>query len=287
MAEVDHVPNVLSISFLGTFRHPTAAHGTVVRKFGTSTFSRPHGRQIQAFSDFPWLPDTITRPQLFDVTGKRTSTSATITVNGVVHPTNGYQPNGNGLHFRREVGNTPTPLQTGDIFEPVTVTQTIGSGSPVSLTDDPLQFVPPSVTASPPRYDLDGNLLSDGRWTYTWDGENRLVKMVSVPWTQPAGGYLANATFPAYALEFSYDGLSRRVQKKTIKNGTAEMEGYVYDGWNVVMISKLNPDANGAHLARKWSWESRPEVGSRVYAPGSWQAAGGVGGLAWMQTGRA
>jgi RHS repeat-associated protein len=228
--------------------------------------------------------ETITRPQLFDVTGKRTSTSATITVNGVVHPTNGYQPNGNGLHFRREVGNTPTPLQTGDIFEPVTVTQTIGSGSPVSLTDDPLQFVPPSVTASPPRYDLDGNLLSDGRWTYSWDGENRLVKMVSVAWTQPAGGYLANATFPAVTLEFAYDGLSRRVQKKTIKNGTAEMEGYVYDGWNVVMISNLNP-GNGAHLARKWSCVWRPDIGSRLYARGSWQAAGGVGGLAWLQTG--
>jgi hypothetical protein len=111
--------------------------------------------------------------------------------------------------------------------------------------------------------------------------------MVSVAWSQPAGGYLANATFPAATLEFAYDGLSRRVQKKTIKNGTAEMEGYVYDGWNVVMISKLNPDDTGAHLARKWSWEWRPEVGSRVYALGSWQEAGGVGGLVWMQTGRA
>jgi RHS repeat-associated protein len=221
---------------------------------------------------------------LFDVTGKRTSTSATITVNGVVHPTNGYQPNGNGLHFRLEVGNTPTPLQTADIFEPVTVTQTIGSGSPVSLRDDPLQFVPPSVTASPPRYDLDGNLLSDGRWTYTWDGENRLVKMVSVAWTQPAGGYLANATFPAVTLEFAYDGLSRRVQKKTIKNGTAEMEGYLYDGWNVVMISKLDP-ANLVLPVRKWSCVWRPDIGSRLYARGSWQAAGGVGGLAWLQTG--
>ncbi len=23
-------------------------------------------------------------------------------------------------------------------------------------------------------YDFDGNVLSDGRWNYTWDGENRL-----------------------------------------------------------------------------------------------------------------
>ena len=108
--------------------------------------------------------------------------------------------------------------------------------------------------------------------------------MVSVPWTQPAGGYLANATFPAVTLEFAYDGLSRRVQKKTIKNGTAEMEGYVYDGWNVVMISKLDP-TNQALPVRKWSCVWRPDIGSRLYARGSWQAAGGVGGLAWLQTG--
>jgi hypothetical protein len=82
----------------------------------------------------------------------------------------------------------------------VTVSQTI-NGTTTDLTDDltnappndPIQFVPPSVTATPPRYDLDGNLLSDGRWTYTWDGENRLVKMVSIAWTQPSGGYLANS----------------------------------------------------------------------------------------------
>ena len=85
-------------------------------------------------------------------------------------------------------------------------------------------------------------------------------------------------------LEFAYDGLSRRVQKKTIKNGAAEMEGYLYDGWYVLMISNLDP-ANGAHLARKWSCVWRPDVGSRLYARGSWQAAGGVGGLAWLQTG--
>ena len=117
---------------------------------------------------------------------------------------------------------------------------------------------------------------------HTWDGENRLVKMVSVAWTHPAGGYLANATFPAVTLEFAYDGLSRRVPKKTIKNGTAEMEGYLYDGWNVVMISNLDA-GNGAHLARKWSCVWRSDIGSRLYARGSLQAAGGVGGLAWPE----
>ena len=29
-------------------------------------------------------------------------------------------------------------------------------------------------------YDLDGNLTNDGRWTYTWDGENRLMNMTNI-----------------------------------------------------------------------------------------------------------
>ena len=28
-------------------------------------------------------------------------------------------------------------------------------------------------------YDADGNLTNDGHWAYTWDAENRLVKMAA------------------------------------------------------------------------------------------------------------
>src|ERR1019366_3567792 len=38
-------------------------------------------------------------------------------------------------------------------------------------------------------YDLDGNLTNDGRWTYTWDAENRLTGMTSLA-TAPAGSKL-------------------------------------------------------------------------------------------------
>jgi hypothetical protein len=101
--------------------------------------------------------DAITRPQSFDVTGKRTSTSATITVNGVSLPTSGYQPNDNGLHFRKEVANTPAASLNGDIyaalpgdiFEPVTVSQTI-NGTTTDLTND-LTNAPPTTPFSSSR----------------------------------------------------------------------------------------------------------------------------------------
>jgi RHS repeat-associated protein len=142
-------------------------------------------------------------------------------------------------------------------------------------------------------YDLDGNILYDGRWNYTWDGENRLLKMQSLQWTQPAApAFLPKTTLAATILIFRYDGLSRRLSKRTITilNGVATdaMEGYLYDGWNTVMITKLDPlSASETSLGRRWSCVWRPDVGSSLYARSGWQNAGGVGGLAWLQTGAA
>ncbi len=230
---------------------------------------------------------SIERPQTFDVTGKRAHGSATIKVNGPTALTSGdYQPAGTGLYFRKEVANTPTPWQMNDNYEPVQVTQ-----NDTELTPDQgaLQHVGPPTFS--PSYDADGNLLADGRWSYTWDGENRLIKMEALEWIQPtsSGSYLAGSSWQATRLEFRYDGFSRRISKKTTRltgNTVAStaMEGYLYDRWNVIMISQLDP-VTGAHLARKWSCLWKPDVASLPYARTSWQKAGGVGGLAWLQTG--
>ena len=64
-------------------------------------------------------------------------------------------------------------------------------------------------------HDLDGNLTQDGRWTYAWDAENRLVAMET-----RASAVAAGAT--RQKLEFGYDSQSRRVAKKVSNwNGTA------------------------------------------------------------------
>jgi YD repeat-containing protein len=54
-------------------------------------------------------------------------------------------------------------------------------------------------------YDADGNLIRDGQWTYTWDAENRLLGMESVPGVPPS---------QRKRLEFAYDAQSRRISKK-------------------------------------------------------------------------
>jgi len=62
-----------------------------------------------------------------------------------------------------------------------------------------------------------------------------------------------------------------------------EVEGYQWDGWKLIMIAKLNTD--GTFHSRKWSCVWRPDVGSSLYARTDWMRAGGVGGVAWLQTG--
>ena len=62
-----------------------------------------------------------------------------------------------------------------------------------------------------------------------------------------------------------------------------EVEGYQWDGWKLIMIAKVN--TNGTFHSRKWSCVWRPDVGSSLYARSDWMRAGGVGGVAWLQTG--
>jgi hypothetical protein len=94
--------------------------------------------------------------------------------------------------------------------------------------------------------------------------------MESLQWTQPAApAFLPGSTLAGIRLEFRYDGLSRRLSKKTtlITNGiagTPAMEGYLYDGWNPVMITKLDPlSASETSLGRRWSCIWRPEGASQ------------------------
>ena len=79
-------------------------------------------------------------------------------------------------------------------------------------------------------YDNDGNLSSDGRWSYTWDAENRLITMTSLNGA-PSGSQLQ--------LAFAYDYQGRRIQKSgfDVNNRimvAAYTDNYAYDGWNCI-----------------------------------------------------
>ncbi len=119
-------------------------------------------------------------------------------------------------------------------------------------------------------YDDDGNLTSDSRWTYTWNGENRLVAMETTTTAITAG-------IDKVKLVFAYDSQGRRFKKEfyTWDSGSSQFilsdtTVYLYDGWN--LLSEENYDATLTLLSSKYyTWGTD--------LSGTLQGAGGVGGL--------
>ena len=221
---------------------------TIGNRTGTQAGGDQTGANLRAAGYTNNLLNQIasrTVPGDVDVMGLGLATN-TVSVNGQA----AYQK---WEYFRKQlaVNNTSAALWTN-----VTVTapgQTTVAGS-VFVAKNPETF----------GYDADGNMTNDGRWTYRWDGENRLVNMTS----------LTNApTASQYKLDFMYDYRGRRIQKivsTTTNSGTNYAAQYtnrfVYDGWNPVAI--LNP---ASALVSSFVWGTD--------LSGSMQGAGGVGGL--------
>ena len=193
-----------------------------------------------------------TVPGAADILGTA-SPAATVTVN--------KQPvarQGGYWHFQLTADNT-----AGPILAPVDIVAAVTSGSANTVTET----LGHSYVAQTPevfQYDLDGNLTQDGRWNYTWDGENRLIEMSPIAGV-PAGG--------RKQLAFAYDYQSRRISKSVsvwnAASGTYDQSAvleFVYDGWN------LGAELSGSgSLVRKYLWG--------LDLSGTPQGAGGVGGL--------
>ena len=116
-------------------------------------------------------------------------------------------------------------------------------------------------------YDQDGNRINDGRWTLTWDAENRLVELETRP------------DIPDDArkkLTFNYDHRGRRINK-TVLNWNARTGSYdsarqtrfIYDDWR--LLAELD-ETNG--LLRSYVWGAD--------LSGTLEGAGGIGGLLAM-----
>jgi RHS repeat-associated protein len=168
-----------------------------------------------------------------------------------------------GEYFYKElpVGNASAPVHQN--VEVIGVKTGVGAGGEDAINiESGNVFVPKTPELF--SYDLDGNLLSDGRNIYTWDGENRLV---SVERLAPSSHKLK--------LEFAYDHQGRRIQKKVFNwSGSAwvlsSTTKCIYDQWMKVV------ELNGSDAAIKnYMWG--------LDLSGSFQGAGGVGGLLLMR----
>ena len=102
-----------------------------------------------------------------------------------------------------------------------------------------------------PSHDLDGNLLTNGVWSYEYDAENRL-----------AAAYSNSLCVVSNA----YDHMGRRVLK--VSHGGTETRRFVYDGWNLVQETIQNQQST---ITNHYVWGKD--------LSGTLQGAGGVGGL--------
>ncbi|MEI6809845.1 MAG: RHS repeat-associated core domain-containing protein, partial [bacterium] len=115
---------------------------------------------------------------------------------------------------------------------------------------------------SMPTYDLDGNMVTFGGWTFGWDGENRLILAEPVA---PTGG--------ARRVRCFYDFMSRRVGKAVDEwNGSAWVAAstnlFQYDGWN--LVSETQVSGLSTQVSR-YVWG--------LDLSGSLQGEGGIDGL--------
>ncbi len=88
-----------------------------------------------------------------------------------------------------------------------------------------------------PSRNADGNLLTHDGWAYSWNGEDRL----------------ASATRGTSRLEFRYDYMGRRFEKKVYESNTlTRHQLFVYDGFR--QIAEYDALANNA-LASTYLWQ--------------------------------
>ena len=102
-------------------------------------------------------------------------------------------------------------------------------------------------------YDADGNMTSDGRFHYFWNGENRLVM----------------ASNDTVIVTYAYDHRGRMVRKEISRGGAeARRIEYLWDDWNIIRETLTT---NHYSLTTDYVWG--------LDLVGTLQGAGGVGGL--------
>jgi len=165
-----------------------------------------------------------------------------------------------GEYFRREltVNNASAP-----VWQPVTVT---ASGEP-TITGN--LFVP--RTPEPFSYDLDGTMIGDGRWTYTWDAENRLLRVQSRSDTPQTSWR---------RVEWQYDAFGRRSRQTTWNWLVQSNLWVVTEDLRMVsdplLFARHVLELNGTNNALMRSYVWGLDLSETM------DGAGGVGGLLWL-----
>jgi len=224
---------------------------TVSNTFGTATISA-FGYENDAFGRRTARTDTtptLTVNNAFGYNFKSEVTSATMGDNAYNYD---YDPIGNRVQSAVAVGSGQSQTNTysaNALNQYTVITNSVSSASSRETI---------------PIYDLDGNMVTNGVWSYSWDAENRLTAVYS------------NNTL---LVSNTYDHQSRRIAKAVFEltqsgNNAIRQCVFVYDEWN--LVKELITD-NGSLTTNSYTWG--------LDLSGTLQGAGGVGGLLAVATG--
>jgi RHS repeat-associated protein len=138
-------------------------------------------------------------------------------------------------------------------------------------------WLPPSIENF--TYDVRGNLKTDSRWYYTWDGANRLRFIETNPTAIAAG--VEQGKFG-----YRYDYLGRRVAKDVYswtgiayENKPSQTTLYYYNGWNLIYEATYTGITYSGNNVSDVTFDSEISYQWGLDWSTSMQGAGGVGGL--------
>jgi len=147
--------------------------------------------------------------------------------------------------FRAQIN---TGISTADRYLSFTIVTTVGDGASTETAAEVVRRFIPANNWEVPSYDKDGNLGADGRWNYTWDALDRLIRIESKPGAPLQSRHL---------IEYTYDAGGRRVALTNwVRNAPDTLwivqssRKFVYDGWD--MVAEL--DGVTGQTVRTYGW---------------------------------
>ncbi len=177
-----------------------------------------------------------------------------------------YDPAGNRSHF------TEAPVGSA---EPDAIRQWNYQANAANQYTAVKETTSTEPSTIEPRYDPNGNLLTDDRNTYTWDADIHLLSVTTKPSEVRAPGsrQLETLNQKPVTSEFRYDPLHRRVARLE-PDGT--LTHFIHDGWNVIAEYATPPNHKSQIVNHKLP-SARRTWGHDI--SGKPQGAGGIGGL--------
>ena len=199
--------------------------------------------------------DEILHPAFVALRGAATN-GAVVSVNGVL-----AESEASAAPFAPWSATLAAGSPAAGAFLPASVLAVVpGEEADVQDSVEGSVYAPPAEEAL--AYDADGNLISDGRYLYAWDGENRLVSLSE---------RVAPTNRAPRTVSFRYDP-SGRLVSRTISGGeTARLFWLDY----VVVLEEAVSDGSTNRTVNVWGVDASETLGG----------AAGVGGLLSVSNG--